>query len=211
VPGFDTATNFFLVLTLAADAVVAVVALLAVAALLSARGRAVWHSVARTVGPQGVLLAWIVALVTTAGSLYYSEHLGFIPCELCWYQRIAMYPLVAILGVGWLRRDRSVWVTALPFVVVGAPLSLYHWLVERVPSFAESSSCSLVAPCSTPYFEKIGFVTLAWMCMSSFLLIGSLLALAATGTGSGPERRGRDAAEGDATPTVGRDMEVAST
>ena len=88
--------------------------------------------------------------VTTLGSLYYSEHAGFIPCELCWYQRIAMYPLVIVLGVGWLRRDRKVWITALLFVVVGAPLSLYHWLVERVPSFAESSSCSAVAPCTAP-------------------------------------------------------------
>ena len=64
-----------------------------------------------------------------------------------------------------------VWYAA-PFVVVGAPLSLYHWFVERVPSFAEGSSCSVVAPCSAPWFEKLGFVTLAWMAMSAFLLIG---------------------------------------
>lgn len=203
MPDFEVATNFFLVLTLAADAVVVAVALLGVSALVSRRGRAAWHACARTVGPQGVLVAWIVAMVTTAGSLYYSEHLGFIPCELCWYQRIAMYPLAVILGVGWLRRDRAVWLTALPFVVVGAPLSLYHWLVERVPSFAESSSCSLVAPCSAPYFEKLGFVTLAWMCMSSFLMIGSMLALAATWS--------RDAAREDASPTVDQELEAITT
>ena len=63
--------------------------------------------------------------------------------------------------------------------MLGAPLSLYHWLVERVPSFAESSSCSVTAPCSAPYFERWGFVTLAWMCLSSFLLIGVLLVLTA--------------------------------
>ena len=50
-----------------------------------------------------------------------------------------MYPLVVVLGVGWFRRDKAVWITALPFVVVGVPLSLYHWLVERVPSFAEGT------------------------------------------------------------------------
>ena len=65
--------------------------------------------------------------------------------------------------------------TALVFVVIGAPLSLYHWLVERVPAFAESSSCSITAPCSAPWFEKLGFVTLSWMAMSSFLLIGVLM------------------------------------
>ena len=65
--------------------------------------------------------------------------------------------------------------TVLVFVVIGAPLSLYHWLVERVPAFAESSSCSVTVPCTAPYFEKLGFVTLAWMAMSSFLLIGVLM------------------------------------
>jgi disulfide bond formation protein DsbB len=180
VPSVNVTTNFFLVLTLVADAVVAAAAVLGAAALVSRRAREAWFAVAGFVGPQAMLVAWIVAIVTTLGSLYYSVHAGFIPCELCWYQRIAMYPLVVVLGVGWLRRDGKAWITALPFVVVGAPLSLYHWLVERVPSFAESSSCSAVAPCTAPYFEKLGFITLAWMCLSSFLLIGTMLALFVT-------------------------------
>jgi disulfide bond formation protein DsbB len=181
MPNVRTATNFFLVLTLVADAVVAAAALLAIACVVSRKARAAAVSVARFVAPQAVLVAWVVAIVTTLGSLYYSEHAGFVPCELCWYQRIVMYPLVVVLGVGWLRRDPKVWVTGAVFVVIGAPLSLYHWLVERVPSLAETSSCSIVAPCTAPYFEKLGFVTLAWMCMSSFLLIGTLLACSAIG------------------------------
>jgi hypothetical protein len=181
VPNVRDATNFFLVLTLAADAVVAAAVVLGLAALVSRRVRDAWSAVARFLGPQTLLAAWIVAIVTTLGSLYYSLYVGFIPCELCWYQRIVMYPLVVVLGVGWLRRDPKAWVTAAVFVVVGAPLSLYHWLVERVPSLSEGSSCSILAPCNTPFFEKLGFVTLAWMCMSSFLLIGTLLALSVVG------------------------------
>ncbi len=175
MPDVDVTTNFFLVLTLAVDAVLVVALVLALAAAGSRRARATVVSVAGAVAPQSVLLAWIVATVTTLGSLYYSEHAGFVPCELCWYQRILMYPLVIVLGVAWLRRDSKVWMTALVFVVIGAPLSLYHWLVERVPAFAESSSCSITAPCSAPWFEKLGFVTLSWMAMSSFLLIGVLM------------------------------------
>ena len=72
---------------------------LAIAALVSPRARAAVVSFAVAVAPQSVLLAWIVATVTTLGSLYYSEHAGFVPCELCWYQRIVMYPLVIVLGV----------------------------------------------------------------------------------------------------------------
>src|SRR3954470_5890391 len=181
MPDVDVATNFFLVLPIVADAMVAVAVVLAVAALVSPRARATVLSLGAAVAPQSVLLAWIVATVTTLGSLYYSEHAGFVPCELCWYQRIVMYPLVVVLGVAWLRRDAKVWITVLVFVVIGAPLSLYHWLVERVPAFAESSSCSAITPCSTPWFEKLGFVTLAWMAMSAFLLIGVLMVCTALG------------------------------
>jgi disulfide bond formation protein DsbB len=181
VPSVKLATNFFLALTLVVDAVLVVAVVLAVAALVSRGARAQVRALATAIAPQGVVLAWIVALVTTLGSLYYSEHAGFVPCELCWYQRIVMYPLVIVLGVAWLRRDAKVWITVLVFVVVGAPLSLYHWLVERVPAFAESSSCSITVPCTAPWFEKLGFVTLAWMAMSSFLLIGVLMVCVAIG------------------------------
>ena len=199
MPSVRVTTDFFVVLTLLANLVVAVAIVLGVGALFSRGARDAVVAVARFVGPQGALLAtWIVAIVTTAGSLYYSLHAGYLPCELCWYQRIAMYPLVVVLGVGWIRGDRKAWITAAPFVVVGAPLSLYHWLVERVPAFAESSSCSVVAPCSAPYFEKYGYITLAWMCLSSFLLIGTLLALSVVA-----QVRARD--DADAADTVGRE------
>jgi len=67
-----------------------------------------------------------------------------------------------------------VWYAA-PFIAVGAPLALYHWLVERVPAFSDSTSCSVFVPCSVPYFEELGYVTLAFMDLSAFLLIGALL------------------------------------
>jgi disulfide bond formation protein DsbB len=194
MPDVDVATNFFLVLTIVADAIVVVAVVCALAALVSSSARAAVVSWARAVAPQAVPLAWIVATVTTLGSLYYSEHAGFVPCELCWYQRILMYPLVIVLGVAALRRDRTVWITAGVFVVLGAPLSLYHWLVERVPAFEESSSCSATTPCSAPWFEKFGFVTLAWMAMSAFLLIGVLLVCTVLGA--------RDRAEDSSTGTV---------
>jgi disulfide bond formation protein DsbB len=194
MPDFEVATNFFTVLTFVADAIVVALLVFGLAALVSRSARRAWQATASAIAPQAVLVAWIVAVVTTAGSLYYSEYLGFLPCELCWYQRILMYPLTIVLGVGVVRRDSKVWITGLVFVALGAPLSMYHWLVERVPSFAESSSCSLAAPCSAPYFEKHGFITLAWMCLSSFLLIGALLTLVATAPAT-PDRH-------DATPTV---------
>jgi disulfide bond formation protein DsbB len=177
VPDLQFTINFFTALTFVANALVLAAVVFALACIVSRGARRGWKALATFLGTQSLLLAWIVAIVTTVGSLIFSVHFKFLPCELCWYQRICMYPLVVVLGVGWFRRDRKVWMTAAPFVVIGAIIALYHWLVERVPSFAESSSCSIFVPCSSPYFEKLGYITLAWMDLSSFLLIGTLLAL----------------------------------
>jgi disulfide bond formation protein DsbB len=165
----DVANTFFLVLTLVANA--AVVGL-AVTALVA---RPLALRTVSLVGPDALRLAWLVAAVATAGSLYYSEIADLVPCELCWYQRICMYPLAAILLVGAVRRDRGTRWFALPFVAVGAPLALYHWLVERVPALSDSVACSAAAPCAVPWFEELGFVTLAFMDLSAFVLIGVLL------------------------------------
>jgi disulfide bond formation protein DsbB len=171
----DSANSLFTVLTFLANVAFLVLLLVGFAALVSKGGRRMATGVVGSLGPYARPAAAVVAVVTMLGSLYYSEIAGFLPCELCWYQRILMYPLSAILVVGVLRKDRGVVWYAAPFVVVGAPLALYHWLVERVPSFADSTSCSVFVPCSVPYFEELGYITLAFMDLSAFLLIGALL------------------------------------
>lgn len=177
--GVDTANIVFTILTILADVAVVALVLAAVAARTGTGAGRRARRALTVLGPRAGVLAASIAVVTTLGSLYYSEIVGYFPCELCWYQRITMYPLSAILVVGLLRRDVAARWYALPFVVVGIPLSLYHWLVERVPSLAEGSSCSAFVPCSIPYFQELGYITLAFMDLSAFLLIGALLLVAA--------------------------------
>jgi disulfide bond formation protein DsbB len=170
----EVANPFFTILTLVANAAVVVAVLLGIGALVSGSVRSIAVRLVDRVGPSARVLAWLVAAVATVGSLYYSEIADFVPCRLCWFQRICMYPLAAILLVGLLLRDHRVRWYAAPFVVVGAPIALYHWLVER-GVFADSDACSATVPCAVPWFEELGFVTLAFMALSGFLLIGTLL------------------------------------
>ncbi len=175
----QTANTLFTGLTLIANT--ALIALVCVAIAVRTRGRArsIGERVLAVVGPRAYRLALVVALVTTAGSLFYSEIKNLAPCVLCWYQRICMYPLAAILGVGVLRRDRAAFWYAAPFVAIGAPLALYHWLLERVPWLESSSACSTTPiDCASPYFQELGYITLAFMDMSAFLIIGALLLVA---------------------------------
>ncbi len=114
-------------------------------------------------------LATAIALVTTLGSLYYSEVAGYPPCTLCWYQRIAIYPQVIVLGVAALRRDRAVWLTSVPLAAVGMAISVWHVVIERFPSLA--GPCDPANPCTIKWVEEFGLLTVPTMA----LIAGSAL------------------------------------
>lgn len=123
---------------------------------------------------QGLPLAWLVALVATLGSLYLSEGADLPPCRLCWFQRIAMYPLVVVLGLGWLRRDTGARLTGAVLALLGLLVNLWHVAIELRPSL-EGSSCDPTNPCSLRWVEVWGFWTIPRMATAAFSLV--LLAL----------------------------------
>jgi disulfide bond formation protein DsbB len=125
------------------------------------------------VGAAAVPLATLVAVAATVGSLYLSEVRDFVPCEFCWYQRIAMYPLGVVLGVAAIRRRHDVIFTALPLAAVGAGLSTYHYQLQLFPE--QGSSCSAVTPCTGKWVEEFGFVTIPFMALAGFVFVGALV------------------------------------
>lgn len=131
------------------------------------------------VGAAASWAAFAVAATCTGGSLWFSEVGGLTPCRLCWFQRICMYPLTVVTGVGALRRDRSASWYGLPLAVVGAGVSIYHLLLERFPSLQNSSGCDPLNPCSVVFFRRFGFISLPLMALVGFVTVGVLLVLAA--------------------------------
>lgn len=158
--------NLFAVLALAAMAGAVV---LLVASLLRSRS-ALAAAVVQSFAEVALPLAWLVAAVATAGSLYFSEVAEFTPCTLCWYQRIAMYPLAIILGIATFRRDRAVKVYAVPLAAIGAAISLYHYLFEWFPDL-DAGACSVTIPCDFVWFRAFGFVSIPFMALSGFCFI----------------------------------------
>jgi hypothetical protein len=116
--------------------------------------------------------ATAIAFVASGGSLFLSEVAGYLPCTLCWYQRIAMYPLVVILGVATWRRDRQVWRTAVPLAAIGLVIAIWHVVIERRPALG--GVCDPVAPCSLRWVEEFGLLTLPMMAGIGFLAIIAL-------------------------------------
>ncbi|REJ77954.1 MAG: disulfide bond formation protein B [Acidobacteria bacterium] len=116
-------------------------------------------------------IAWTVALVGTVGSLFFSEVMDLPPCDLCWYQRIAMYPLVVILGIGIVTRDRRMKTYAMPFSLTGLAISVYHNLLYYGFISQALTPCSEGVPCTAKQLELAGFITIPLMGLAAFLVI----------------------------------------
>jgi disulfide bond formation protein DsbB len=161
----------------------ALVALLILAAGAAAAGvRAPLAAIRGFLWGYELWAAFVVTSVATGGSLFFSEIAGFVPCELCWYQRICMYPLSIITLLAAAAQDHRVARYLLPLPLIGACVSVYHLLVEN-GVVGESSACFVSAPggCATKWINEFGYMTIPTLALTGFLLAGALLAFAATG------------------------------
>lgn len=128
----------------------------------------------------GLYLAWLISIAATAGSLYLSEVRFFVPCVLCWYQRIFMYPFVITLGIASFRGDKKILPYALPISLFGTIIAGYHVLEQNIPGFGVPALCKVGVPCSSKYFNYWGFVSIPVLSLIAYLLISILLILVAT-------------------------------
>ncbi len=120
--------------------------------------------------------AWLVALGATLGALFIGEVLGQTPCTLCWYQRIAMFPLALVLGLACLRGDASVRRYALPLAVVGAAVAAWHTLVYYGVAPTAIVPCAADGPsCGGSAMTILGGVPLPLLSLASFALVIALL------------------------------------
>lgn len=121
--------------------------------------------------------AWLFSLVGTIGSLFLSEVMLFPPCVLCWYQRIALYPLVVIIGVGIATRDRFVTRYALPLCVIGLIIAVYHNLLYYGFIPESITPCTEGVPCNAKQLELLGVITIPLMSLVGFASIAACLVL----------------------------------
>ena len=120
-------------------------------------------------GDSRLTLAGLIAVGATAGSLYFSEIAHYVPCELCWYQRIAMYPLAVVLVIAAIRGDRTIIPYAATMALGGLAVSAYHVQLQLFPG--QGSFCEAVNPCSGRWVEAFGWMTIPQMAGTCFLLM----------------------------------------
>lgn len=166
----------FALLSLAANAATIGIVAVAIAGRFGPGGASFRDQVFGAFRGLELWLALGVATTATLGSLYLSEVAHLVPCTFCWYQRIAMYPLVALLGIAAWRKDHDIRVYAATLAVIGAAIAAYHRLIQVFPDLG-GSACSTGVPCTAAYFTQFGFVTIPYMALSGFLLILALLSI----------------------------------
>jgi disulfide bond formation protein DsbB len=125
-----------------------------------------------------LFLSWLVASVATLGSLFFSDVMGLAPCVLCWYQRIALFPLVLVLGAGLLSFDAAVFRYALPLAVAGWLVALYHSLLDWGLLPKDVQPCTGGVPCTDRNLELLGFLSIPLMSLLAFSGIVALLLVA---------------------------------
>ena len=142
--------------------------------------RSLSDAVRRVLEGYELWLVFLVSSIATAGSLFFSEIAGFIPCELCWYQRICMYPLTIVSLLAALANDRRVARYLLPLPLVGAGVSIYHLLVEN-GVVEQAKACLLSAPggCATKWINEFGYTTIPTLALTGFVLCAAFLLLGA--------------------------------
>jgi disulfide bond formation protein DsbB len=124
--------------------------------------------------------AFVVAALATGGSLFLSDVAGFIPCELCWFQRICMYPLSILTLFAAVHGDYKLARYLLPLPVVGACVSIFHLLVEN-HVVATPQGCQVGAGCTVKWIDYFGYMTIPTLALTAFVLLIALFGLAASG------------------------------
>jgi disulfide bond formation protein DsbB len=122
-----------------------------------------------------LFLCWLIASVATLGSLFFSDVMGFAPCVLCWYQRIFIYPLVLIFGVGLFSFDAGVIKYSRPLAIAGWFVALYHTLLYAGIVPKSIQPCSEGVPCTEKYIELFGFLSIPLLSLLAFSAIIILL------------------------------------
>lgn len=123
-------------------------------------------------------LGFLLTFSSLALSLFYSEYIGYLPCALCWFQRIFLYPLAFMFGVAWYKKDFGIFRYVLTLSIPGAIIAAYHSYIQMgYREFLPCPATGMFADCAKPSFIEFGFVTFPFM---SLVLFAFLILLSVT-------------------------------
>lgn len=173
-------TRFLSTLTVIGDVMIvgSVIGILMLRLVPNHRFSILYGRLFKHLGQKGARYTLIVSALATLGSLFYSEIAHFAPCIMCWYQRIAMYPIVITSIIILKRKIIQEWIYIVPAAIIGALMALYHYIIQIVSRFSPVPSillpCSAAGTgvsCTTVHTLSYGYISIPMMSLTAFLLI----------------------------------------
>ncbi|MFC7286304.1 disulfide oxidoreductase [Phocicoccus pinnipedialis] len=116
-------------------------------------------------------LIFIVSLVATLGSLYFSEIRDYTPCEFCWYQRILMYPIIIISFISNVKDDCNARLYIRIMAIIGFLIGLYHYGLQKLDFLKENLNACTDGTCAGIFINWFGFVTIPFLSLTAFFII----------------------------------------
>jgi len=124
------------------------------------------------------IFGFLAALGAFLLSLFYSNIVGFPPCELCWVQRIFLYPQLILFGMELYKRDKSIVDFSIVFAIFGSLVSMYHIYIENGGSSSLDCAATTTGTvgqvsCVTRYIYEFGYITMPMMALtlSCFIIV----------------------------------------
>jgi len=118
-----------------------------------------------------LFIAWVASVLAMFGSLYFSEIRQYEPCELCWYQRILMYPMVVILGIATVKNDYKISLYSMFLSAIGGCISLFHYSLQKISFLADIGPACGRIPCTSQYINWFGFISIPFLALIAFTII----------------------------------------
>ncbi len=164
------------ILTVLADIGIVLFLVSALLSILSKPVKQTREKLLSNIAPYARILAFVVALTATSGSLFYSEIAKFTPCLLCWWQRIFMYPQVLLIALGIVKKDKNIADYAMGMSLVGGLIALYHYYIQLGGNkFIPCSTVGYSIDCSQRFSLEFGYITIPVMALSAFIAIFLLM------------------------------------
>lgn len=161
-------------LTLIADILIVFFILIELFSAVFKKNIPFWKNAKGFFRGNALLFAFLFSIVATLGSLAYSEIIGYLPCKLCWYQRILMYPQVVILGIALWKKDVGVRKYVIPLSIIGGIIAIFHYMSQRM---ASAICTGEAVNCSFSYVSHYGYITIPIMSLTAFVGILILMIL----------------------------------
>ena len=118
-----------------------------------------------------LLFIWVISLIATLGSLYFSEVREYIPCTMCWFQRIFMYPILVMTTVAVIQKNAKIAVMTAVFSIIGGCISVYHYGIQKIDFLANTAPTCGQVSCTGQYINWLGFITIPFLALTAFILI----------------------------------------